>query len=154
MCLMENLAAPWNEIKEFTVPFITRADVPLMWIAAEDIGEFAAQMFDDPAAAVGTELELAGDRATGAELAAIVTRVRNSATPFTYVAAPECALWLFAPDILAMKRSFEAGNGAIFTADIPALRTRYPGLLTLEGWLRKHGFETRALKKASACTIA
>ena len=151
---MDNLLAAWNEVKEFTVPFITRGDVPLMWIATEDIGEFAAQAFDDPVGAAGTELELAGDRATGTELAAIITRVRQSATPFTYVAAPACALWLFAPDALAMKRAFEDSNGAIFTADIPALRARYPQLLTLEAWLRKRGFDKKPLKKASSCTIS
>jgi nucleoside-diphosphate-sugar epimerase len=37
--------------------------------------------------------------------------------------------------------AFNFFNGKGYNADIPALRKLYPGLLTLEQWLRKNGWE-------------
>ncbi|HZD56039.1 MAG TPA: hypothetical protein VE136_04915, partial [Anaerolineales bacterium] len=36
---------------------------------------------------------------------------------------------------------FQFFNGQGYDADIPALRAIYPGLRTLEGWLRETGWE-------------
>jgi hypothetical protein len=40
-----------------------------------------------------------------------------------------------------MKAMFNFFNGESYTADIPALRKLHPGLLTLEQYLRKNGWE-------------
>jgi hypothetical protein len=40
-------------------------------------------------------------------------------------------------------------NGEAYTADIPALRQTYPGLLTLEQYLRQNGWENAQPEPAS-----
>jgi len=40
-----------------------------------------------------------------------------------------------------MKAMFNFFNGEAYDADIPALRKLHPGLLTLEEYLRKNGWE-------------
>jgi hypothetical protein len=40
-----------------------------------------------------------------------------------------------------MTAMFNFFNGEAYGADIPALRKIHPGLLTLDQWLRKNGWE-------------
>jgi len=107
-------------------------------IAVEDIGVFAALAFADPDTYLGRTLELAGDELTESQTAEVFTKVIGR--PVNLVApsgkggrAPE-------EEMLAMFNFF---NGEGYDADIPALRKLHPGLLNLEGYLRKNGWENQ-----------
>ncbi|GAA3530672.1 NmrA/HSCARG family protein [Nonomuraea rosea] len=98
-----------------------KPDKPMQLIAAEDIGVFAADAFDDPAGFVGRQIELAGDELTFPEVARVYERV--SGTPTRFEALP------------IEERMFEWFAEEGYQADIPALRRQHPGLLTLEQFL-------------------
>ena len=51
------------------------------------------------------------------------------------------AIILHREDFEEMRAMFNFFNGEGYDADIPALRKIYPGLLTLEQYLRKNGWE-------------
>jgi uncharacterized protein YbjT (DUF2867 family) len=109
--------------------------VPLQMIAAADIGFFAAEAFDEGEKAVGTRIELAGDELTGDQIAEAFARHTGLPTRFETIA----------PDDLLAQSAWQADaygwlNRIGYTADVPVLRTRFPGLLTLDDWLAKTGW--------------
>ncbi len=105
-------------------------------IAVQDIGAFAAIAFADPKTYVGRTLELAGDALTEPQIAATFAKVIGR--PVKLQNAPGGGAAGSSPEMAAM---FEFFNGKAYDADIPALRKIYPGLLTLEQYLRKNGWE-------------
>ncbi|PPK66624.1 NmrA/HSCARG family protein [Actinokineospora auranticolor] len=106
------------------------AGTRLQMIALADIGRIAADAFTDRDF-LGRSIEIAGDELTVREIAAAFTAADGVPTRFERQPTEELRA-----------QGAEAANmfdwiGAFgFEADIPALRGRYPGLLTLESWLR------------------
>ncbi len=138
---MENNNFPW------TRPYILngmfqglglRAEKEMQIIAVEDIAVFVALALAQPQTYLGQTVELAGDALTEAQIAATFTKVLGRPVALTPPqangAAPNA-------EMIAMYRFF---NGEAYVADIPALRAVYPGLLTLEQYLRKNGWENAA----------
>jgi hypothetical protein len=107
---------------------------PMQVIALEDIAEFAALAFDDPARFAGRTLELAGDEPTPVAAAAI-----SAATgiPVRYEQLTDAEAAAISPDIAEVRKRWEAGDR--WHADIEALRVIHPGLRTLAGWLAGSG---------------
>jgi uncharacterized protein YbjT (DUF2867 family) len=114
-------------------------------IAVEDIAVFAALAFADPEKYLGRTLELAGDELTEQQTAQIFSKVIGR--PITLV-APGAGPRRRTDD--EMKAMFDFFNGEGYTADIPALRKLHPGLLLLEQYLRKNGWENAQPVPASA----
>ena len=115
-----------------------RSDKGVQNIAVEDIAAFAALAFTDAKFYLGKTLELAGDELTETQTAEVFAKVIGR--PVT-LAAPEMGGGR-APEeeMIAMFNFF---NGMGYDADIPALRKLHPGLLTLEQYLRKNGWENQ-----------
>lgn len=113
-----------------------RADKTLQLIAVDDIGAFVALVFAGPQEFIGRTVELAGDELTEGQIAATFGRVIGRPVTVTFPAMPED----FTPteEQMAMGAFF---NGEGYTADIAALRRHYPGLRTLEQYLRETGWE-------------
>jgi uncharacterized protein YbjT (DUF2867 family) len=111
--------------------FGLRPDKTLQLIAAEDIGVFAAMAFAHPQEFLGKTVEIAGDELTEQQIAETFTRVIGRP-----VSRAEAQRRDAERD--AMMRFF---NEVGYAADIPALRRLHPGLLTLEQYLRKNGWE-------------
>lgn len=105
-------------------------------IAVEDIGVFAALAFADPKTYLGQTLELAGDELTEMQTAEIFTKVIGRPVTLAAPSMPEGQT----PneEMLAMFTFF---NGKGYNADIPSLRKIHNGLLSLEQYLRKNGWE-------------
>lgn len=103
-------------------------------IAVEDIAVFAAIAFGDSKTYIGRKLELAGDALTEAEIATTFSRVLGR--PVELVTS---SVGSRGSDE-EQKAMFAFFNGKAYDADIPALRKIHPGLLTLEQYLRKHGW--------------
>jgi uncharacterized protein YbjT (DUF2867 family) len=107
-------------------------------IAVEDIGVFAALAFAHPSAYLGRTLELAGDELTESETAAVFSKVIGR--PVTLTPPQPAQAWASEEESKAM---FEFFNGEGYDADIAVLRHTHPGLLTLEQYLRKNGWENQ-----------
>jgi uncharacterized protein YbjT (DUF2867 family) len=108
---------------------------PMQIIALEDIAEFAAQAFADPARFAGRTLELAGDQPTPVEAAATITEATG--LPVRYEQLTDDEATAFGPAIAETKKAWEAGDR--WHADIEALRVIHPGLRTLTDWLTESG---------------
>ncbi|MFI1797437.1 NmrA/HSCARG family protein [Streptomyces sp. NPDC020379] len=107
----------------------------LQIIASRDIGWFAADAFDDPDRFIGAELEIAGDELTGPQIAEAMGRHAGRAARFVSVPIEEIARqneW--------MAKTFIWFNEVGYKADIPALRSAHPGLLTFDAFLRQSGW--------------
>lgn len=108
---------------------------PMQIIALEDIAEFAALAFADPARFAGRTLELAGDEPTPVEAAAAITEATGIPTRYEQITDAEAAA--LGHEIADTKKRWEAGHR--WHADIEALRVIHPGLRTLTDWLTESG---------------
>jgi uncharacterized protein YbjT (DUF2867 family) len=109
-----------------------KPDKPLQLIAADDVGAFAALAFANPQDYIGQALEIAGDELTEPQI--VETMVKVIGRPVNIVPAEGPPRY---KDLVKMVDWF---NEKGYAADIPALRARYPGLMTLETWLRRSGW--------------
>ncbi|MCO5996802.1 NmrA family NAD(P)-binding protein [Actinoallomurus rhizosphaericola] len=108
---------------------------PMQVIALEDIAEFAALAFADPARFAGRTLELAGDEPTPVEAAAAIAEATGIPVRYEQLTDDEAAA--LGPGIAGIKKQWEAGHR--WHADIEALRVIHPGLRTLSDWLAESG---------------
>ncbi len=113
----------------------TRPEKATQIIAVEDIAVFAALAFKDPKAYLGRTIELAGDELTDEQVAHVFSTVIGR--PVSVIAPTPRR----GQNDDEAKASLNFFNGEAYTVDIAALRKSYPGLLTFEQYLRKHGWE-------------
>jgi uncharacterized protein YbjT (DUF2867 family) len=116
---------------ELVLKMWLRPEVAVQLIATSDIGLFAADAFDEPAAWLGRQVEIAGDELTGPGIAAAFQHA--SGIPSRYEPQPIEALRAARGDLAAM---FDWFDRAGYQADLPALHRLRPGLVSLESWLR------------------
>jgi uncharacterized protein YbjT (DUF2867 family) len=107
-------------------------------IAVEDVAAFVALAFANPEQYLGKTIELAGDELTEAQIAETFTKVIGRPVKLTAPTGDGGARRRSDEEMEAMFNFF---NGEGYSADIPALRKLHPGLLTLEQYLRKNGWE-------------
>ena len=112
-----------------------RAEKEIQSIAVEDIGAFVAIAFANRDDFLGKTIELAGDSLTEAQIAKTFTEVIARPVKLT---PPSGGGWGDPEEAAA---AFNFFNGEGYDADIPALRRLHPGLLTLEQYLRRNGWE-------------
>lgn len=132
---MENQSDPQLGVSGGTLTDMFLPDVPVQLIAATDIGVFAALAFGNPDEYLGTAIELAGDELTMPQIVTAISRVTGH--PVTYQPIPREALQGRDPDALAGWIIANEKGG--WQADIPALRTRHPDLMTFDTWLDREG---------------
>ena len=107
-------------------------------IAVEDIAIFVALVLANPSDYLGKTIELAGDALTESQLADTFAKVIGRPVKLSMPTGE--GGWGEQEEMTAMFNFF---NGEAYEADIPALRKLHPGLLTLEQWLRKNGWENQ-----------
>lgn len=105
-------------------------------MAVEDVAAFVALAFANPEQYLGKTIELAGDALTESQIAETFAKVIGRAVTLTMPSGG--AGRRSEEEMIAMFNFF---NGEAYDADIPALRKLHPGLLTLEQYLRKNGWE-------------
>ncbi|MEV0830564.1 NmrA/HSCARG family protein [Nonomuraea rubra] len=110
-------------------------DEPMQVIALEDIAEFAALAFADPARFAGRTLELAGDEPTPVEAAAAIAAATG--LPIRYEQLTDAETARLGREIAEARKHWQAGHR--WHADIEALRVIHPGMRTLAGWLADSG---------------
>lgn len=109
-----------------------KPDKRLQLIASDDIGAFAALAFANPQDYIGQSLELAGDELTEPQMVETMAKVIGRPVSIVPADGPPRN-----EDLVKMMDWF---NEKGYEADIPALRARYPGLMTFETWLRQSGW--------------
>jgi uncharacterized protein YbjT (DUF2867 family) len=113
-----------------------RAEKGVQNIAVEDVAAFAALAFANPKEYVGKTIELSGDELTESQIAKTFAKVIGR--PVGLVKPTPGAGRRSEEEMRAM---FDFFNADGYGADIEALRKLHPGLLTLEQYLRRHGWE-------------
>jgi uncharacterized protein YbjT (DUF2867 family) len=108
---------------------------PMQVIALEDIAEFAALAFADPARFSGRTLELAGDEPTPVEAVTAITEATG--IPVRYEQLTDAEAAAIGPAIADTRKRWLGGD--TWHADIEALRVIHPGLRTLGDWLSESG---------------
>jgi uncharacterized protein YbjT (DUF2867 family) len=115
-----------------------RPEKGIQSIAVEDIAVFVALAFANPQEFLGKTIELAGDELTEAQTVDTFSKVIGR--PVNLVAPSGNGRRGSEEEMKAMFTFF---NGEGYDADIAALRKLHPGLLTLEQYLRKNGWENQ-----------
>jgi uncharacterized protein YbjT (DUF2867 family) len=128
---MENLRRPGRAPKDGVLAMALKPATALQMIAVDDIGAFAALALARPEQFIGTATEIAGDSLTMLQVAETWARVTGE--PMRFVEVPLEQIRSANPENASMLAWFNASG---YQADIPALRRLYPGLRTLESWLR------------------
>jgi uncharacterized protein YbjT (DUF2867 family) len=105
-------------------------------IAVEDVAAFVGLAFAHLKQYLGKTTELAGDALTESQIAETFARVIGRPVTLTKPAGGSGRR--SEEEMIAMFNFFK---GEAYSADIPALRKLYPGLLTLEQYLRRNGWE-------------
>jgi uncharacterized protein YbjT (DUF2867 family) len=113
-------------------------DKPFQQVAVEDIGAFAAMSFENPDRWIGREVDLAGDEQSMIEIAATFGRVMGREVNYYQVPWDQFEEQMGEEATL----NFRWINDVGYEADVAALRQEYPELITLEQYLRSHGWES------------
>jgi uncharacterized protein YbjT (DUF2867 family) len=108
---------------------------PMQVIALEDVAEFAALAFADPARFAGRTLELAGDEPTPVEAAAAITAATGIPVRYEQLTDSEAAA--IGLGVAETRRRWQDGHR--WHADIQALRVIHPKMRTLTDWLAESG---------------
>jgi uncharacterized protein YbjT (DUF2867 family) len=112
------------------------ADRAMQMLASEDIGAFVALAFEQPERWLNQSLDLAGDELSQLQIAEVLSRVIGRRIRFVEMPLEQARAY-----DADLAKVTEWLNTEGFNADIPALRTIYPGLMTLETWLCKNGWQ-------------
>ncbi|GAA2375386.1 NmrA family NAD(P)-binding protein [Dactylosporangium salmoneum] len=108
---------------------------PMQVIALEDVADFAALAFGDPARFAGRTLELAGDEPTPTEAAAAISEATGVLVRYEQLTDDEAAA--LGPMFTETLQRWRTGGS--WHADIEALRVIHPGLRTFADWLAESG---------------
>ncbi len=139
---MDNFRAflgPKREGDSLVLRLALHPQTRLQMISTVDIGRIAATVFGDRAAFLGKDLEIASDELTPPQIAAVFEKL--SGVPTQFQELPIEALRSFSADTARM---FEWFNESGYAADIPAVRTTFGPVKTLEEWLTAVGWTAPA----------
>ena len=126
---MENLVSPWFLNGDMLVTAM-KPTTKLQMIASDDIGRVAAQAFIRSADFAGKEIDLAGDVATMAETAAVLSQALGRKLTFMEIAIAEVRK---NSEDFALMLEWFASTG--YSADIPAVERAFNlKLTTLAEW--------------------
>jgi uncharacterized protein YbjT (DUF2867 family) len=127
---MENLLWPVCGLAEHKLRYFGKPDQTIQLIAVNDIGKFALAVFADPAAHVGRTHEIAGDDLSGNNIAEQISRITRRHVDYEQLPSDN-------PFFRSILDYFEKHGGG--SANLEALRTILPDLLTFEAWLDATG---------------
>lgn len=145
--LMENWESNRSSIFNGTLSQPLDPDKPLQQVTVDDVGAFAALAFQHPDEWLNREIDLAGDELTMLEAAQVFSRVIGEQVNYEQLAWQQFRESA-GEETTTMYKWF---NKVGYNADIAAVRREYPGLKTLEQYLRSNGWENaRVVKEALA----
>jgi len=111
-------------------------DLARLHVAPQDIGRVVATAFAEPATWIGRELNLAGQRISYADIAATMSRVMGHTVRYEQIPWDE-----YAANATPMAQSREQWFMTHrVPVDFDALNREFPGLMTIEDYLRSEGW--------------
>ena len=116
---MENLLAP-STLNGNTLALGIKPETELQMVAVADIGRYGARAFTDAASLNGRAIDLAGDKVTGPEATAVLSKTLGRQINFTSV--PLDQVRQFSEDAAIM---FDWFDRVGYSADIPALEREF-----------------------------
>ncbi len=147
---MENWLSPWflPSLKEGNVALALPGDRSLAQIAIEDIGHFAAHIFEHPRSFLGKRLDIAADDLSGLEVAKSIGAYTGRELGYFEIPLP--AVREQNPDFAAM---FEWFDEVGYQLDIDGLKRDYPevGWTRFDTWVERQDWSVleKTEKKAS-----
>lgn len=132
---MENLLAPdtLSAIENGILALGNLPSKPLQMIAVDDIGAYAAIVFDNPAEYLGKAFAIAGDELTGPQMARTLGSFLDRSVE--YRQTPIEQIRAFSSDYALMVEWF---NSSGYSVAIEELRELHPGLLRFNQWVELH----------------
>jgi len=145
---MDNIGMDFFPIKKGSVRGFVDGDAKVPYIACCDIGTFAAIAFEHPELYQQKGINLIGDFVSGDELCEILSRLRNG-EHFRYKTVPKILLRIAAKEFYLMRVFFEKNGRPPYPKEvfevIDHCKQIYPNLTTVEGYLKRQGFDTTSL---------
>jgi uncharacterized protein YbjT (DUF2867 family) len=147
---MEMLVMPGFGLDSGEFNFFMRPDQPIGLLAVRDIGKCVAAIFADPARFVGTTLEIAGDTATGRDLATLFTEAAGRS--IKYARFPDEVL-AANPFLRKLTDMLERAKPAD-EAELLEVRRINPEMQSMRTWLAVDGREAFQAALGAAGTWA
>jgi uncharacterized protein YbjT (DUF2867 family) len=142
---MDNIGLPYFPVKKGRVRGFVDGDAKVPYIAADDIGMFAALAFEDPDKFAGKGITLIGDFISGLELCNTLSKIRKG-EKFKYRTVPKILMRIFAKEFYVMRMAFEEFGHPPYShdvfAEIEKCRDLHPGLMSVENHLLSRGFDS------------
>jgi len=146
---MENWLSPWflPSLQEGNVAMAMPANRSLQHISVEDIGRFAALIFDRKEAFLGKRIDIASDDLTGLGVADRIGE--KSGRKLGYFEIPLSAMYEQNPDFGKM---FEWFDKVGYSVDLEALRRDYPevGWTRIDDWVGRQDWSALRVPKAQS----
>jgi len=134
--LYENLLIPQvkSRILKGKLVLPTKKNTVQQFISSEDIGKIATTVFSNPEKYQGKTINLATEQMDGEELAATFSKAMGREIKFQQLPMFITRL-VMGRDLTKMFRWIN-NNDACFVKDLQALRNEFPGMLSLEEWIK------------------
>jgi len=104
------------------------------FICSEDIGKTVAAIFSDTGKYSGKTITLAAEQMDGEQLAKVFSKALNREMKFQQL--PMFIVWLAMGKNLGKMFRWINNNDAVFVKDIPSLRNEFPGMTSMEEWIK------------------
>jgi uncharacterized protein YbjT (DUF2867 family) len=104
------------------------------FISSEDIGKVAACIFSNKEKYSGRTITLAAEQMDVEQLAAVFSKALNKEIKFQQL--PMFIVWLAMGKNLAKMFRWINNNDALIVKDIPGLKNEFPGMMSLEEWIK------------------
>jgi uncharacterized protein YbjT (DUF2867 family) len=136
--LFENLLIPQvkSRILKGKLVLPTHKNKVQQLMGSEDVGKVAATVFSNPEKYQGVIMNLAAEQMDGEEMAALFSKVMGREIKFQQL--PMFITRLVMGSKLAKMFRWINNNDVLFVKDIQAFKNEFPGMLSLEEWVKIH----------------
>jgi uncharacterized protein YbjT (DUF2867 family) len=136
--LYENMLIPQvkSRILKGKLVLPTRKDTVQQFISSDDVGKIAANVFSDPEKYYGLTMNLAAEQMNGEELAVTFSKAMGREIKFQQL--PMLITRLVMGRALAKMFRWVNNNDACFVKDMQSFKNEFPGMLSLEEWIKIH----------------
>lgn len=134
--LYENFLLPQvkSRILKNKLVLPTKKSTVQQFISSEDIGRISTAIFSNPEKYIGRTLVLATEQMDGEQLAAIFSKALGKEIKFQQL--PMFIVRLVMGKGLSKMFRWINDNDAVFMKDTDGLRNEFPGMLSLEEWIK------------------
>jgi len=136
--LYENMLIPQikSRILKGKLVLPTHKTTVQQFLSAEDVGKIATTVFSNPEKYKGLTINLAAEQMNGEQLASTYSKVMGREIKFQQLPMLITRL-VMGKDLTKMFR-WVNNNNSCFVKDLQAFKNEFPGMLSLEDWIRMH----------------